>query len=35
MLRSKLTPFKDCGFNYKDRKKTKAGKIWVKEDKEK
>lgn len=34
LLKDKLKPFCNDGFNYKDRKISKAGKIWVKENKE-
>lgn len=35
MMKDKLKSMNNQGFNYKDRKMSKAGKIWVKEDRSK
>lgn len=33
MLKERFKPFTNEGFNYKDRKTTKGGKIWAKDEK--
>ena len=35
LMKDKLKEFETDGFNYKDRKISKAGKVWVKKDKTK
>ena len=32
MMKEKLRPFTNQGFNYKDRKVQRGGKLWVKEN---
>jgi hypothetical protein len=34
-MKESLAPFDNQGFNYKDRKISKGGKIWVKQNREK